>query len=98
MILPLGWRETLKLARMEAIRQNKPVDCQIQQSGTGWVAYADSNRNQQADPGEPQDFINGPATLIPAGAAPDPSPIAAALGGSGLPLTAISGTNTFVTF
>ncbi len=90
---------TLKFARFEAIRLNKPVDCQIQQSGNGWLVWADTNRNQTPDPGETQDAIVGQASLIGAGGGvPDPSPIAAALGGSGIPLTAISGTNTFVTF
>jgi type II secretory pathway pseudopilin PulG len=89
---------TLKFARFEAIRLNRPVDCQIQQVGNGWLVYADTNRNQTPDQGETQDAIVGQAGLIGAGGVPDPSPIAAKLGGSGNPLTAISGANTFVTF
>jgi prepilin-type N-terminal cleavage/methylation domain-containing protein len=90
---------TLKFARFEAIRLNRPVDCQIQQVGIGWLVYADTNRNQTPDQGETQDAIVGQAGLIGAGGGvPDPSPIAAKLGGSGYPLTPISGTNTFITF
>jgi prepilin-type N-terminal cleavage/methylation domain-containing protein len=90
---------TLKFARYEAIRLNKPVDCEIQQSGTGWLAYADTNRNGVADPGETQDAITAQVTLLPAGGGlPDPSPIAAALGASGLALTSISGANAMITF
>jgi type IV fimbrial biogenesis protein FimT len=90
---------TLKYTRYEAIRMNKPVDCQIQQSGGGWLVYADTNRNQIPDPGETQDAMTPQVTLIPAGGGvPDPSPIAAALGTSGLALTTISGANAVVTF
>jgi type II secretory pathway pseudopilin PulG len=89
---------TIKLARFEAIRQNKLVDCQIQQTASGWAVYADVNRNQQPDPGETEDVLSGQITLVPAASVPDPSPIAAPLGGSGYPLTPISGANAFVTF
>ncbi|HZC64949.1 MAG TPA: GspH/FimT family pseudopilin [Candidatus Dormibacteraeota bacterium] len=89
---------TLKLARFEAIRLNKLVNCQIQQTATGWIVYSDVNRNQQLDTGETQDVLPGPITLVPAGSVPDPSPIAAPLGGSGYPLTPISGANASVTF
>jgi type II secretory pathway pseudopilin PulG len=89
---------TLKLARFEAIRFNKLVDCQVQQTATGWIVYSDTNRNQQLDVGETQDVLTGPITLVAAGSVPDPSPIAAPLGGSGYPLTPISGANAFVTF
>ena len=89
---------TIKLARFEAIRQNKLVDCQIQQTASGWIAYADVNHNQQPDPGETQDVLSGQITLVSSATVPDSSPIAAPLGGSGYPLTPISGANTFVTF
>jgi type IV fimbrial biogenesis protein FimT len=89
---------TLKLARFDAIRLNKPVGCQIQQTASGWVVYSDVNNNQQPDPGETQDVLTGQITLVPGGSVPDPSPIAAPLGGSGYPLTPISGANAVVTF
>jgi type II secretory pathway pseudopilin PulG len=91
---------TIKLARFEAIRVNKPVSCQIRQSGTGWVVYADNNGNLTPDPTETQDLIVSPMNLIGngGGGIPDTAPIAASLGASGLPLTVISGVNGAVTF
>jgi prepilin-type N-terminal cleavage/methylation domain-containing protein len=89
----------LKFTRYEAIRLNKLVDCEIQQSGTGWLVYADTNRNALPDPGETQDAVTGQVTLLPPSAGiPSPGPIVAALGSSGLVLTAISGVNALVTF
>src|SRR5277367_919562 len=74
----------IKFTRYEAIRLNKPVDCQIQQSGAGWLVYGDTNRNHLPDPGETQDAITGQNTLLPIGGAiPSPGPIVAALGSSG---------------
>ena len=90
---------TLKFTRYEAIRLNKLVDCEIQQSSAGWLVYGDTNRNQQPDPGETQDAITGQNTLLPPGGGiPSPGPIATALGNSGLTLTAISGANAVITF
>jgi prepilin-type N-terminal cleavage/methylation domain-containing protein len=89
---------TLKYTRYEAIRLNKPVDGQIQQTAAGWLVYADINRNQVPDLGETQDAITGQVTLLPASGLPDPAPIVAALGSSGLALTTISGANAVVTF
>jgi prepilin-type N-terminal cleavage/methylation domain-containing protein len=89
----------LKFTRYEAIRLNKLVDCQIQQSGAGWLVYGDTNRNHQPDPGETQDAITGQNTLLPLGGAiPSPGPIVAALGSSGLVLMTLSGSNAVVTF
>ncbi len=88
----------LKYTRYEAIRLNKLVDCEIQQTASGWLVYADINRNQQADPGEKQDAITGVVTLLPSSGLPDPGPIIASLGNSGLTLTTISGSNAVVTF
>lgn len=90
---------TIKFTRYEAIRLNKLVDFEVQQSGTGWLAYADTNRNQLPDAGETQDAITGQNTLLPlSGSVPGPGPIAAALGSSGLVLTTLSGANGVVTF
>jgi type IV fimbrial biogenesis protein FimT len=89
----------LKFTRYEAIRLNKLVDCEFQQSGANWVVYADVNRNHQLDPGETEDAITGQNTLLPAGGGiPGPGPIATALGSSGMTLTSISGTNAVITF
>ena len=89
----------LKFTRYEAIRLNKLVDCEVQQSAGNWVVYADVNRNHQLDPGETADAITGQNTLLPAGGAiPGPGPIATALGSSGLTLTSISGSNAVITF
>jgi type IV fimbrial biogenesis protein FimT len=89
----------LKFTRYEAIRLNKLVDCEVQQSAGNWVVYADVNRNHQLDTGETADAITGQNTLLPAGGAiPGPGPIATALGSSGLTLTSISGSNAVITF
>ena len=90
----------LKFTRYEAIRLNKLVDCEIQQTGTtSWVVYADINRNHVLDVGETEDAIAGQNTLLPSGGGiPGPGPIATALGSSGLTLTSISGTNAVITF
>jgi Tfp pilus assembly protein FimT len=90
---------TIKFTRYEAIRLNKLVDFEVQQSGTGWLAYADTNRNQLPDSGETQDAITGQNTLLPlSGSVPSPGPIATALGNSGMALTTLSGANGVVTF
>jgi len=88
----------LKLSRFEAIRRNRQVSCQIQQAGTDWLLWADSNGDGLPGATEPQYRITGNVTLLPAGAAglPDPTPIATSLGASGL--TAISGANAAVGF
>lgn len=89
----------IKLTRYEGIRLNKLVNCEIQQSGAGWLVYADTNRNGHADPGETQDAITGQTTLLPLGGGiPSPGPIVAALGSSGLVLTTLSGVDSVVTF
>jgi prepilin-type N-terminal cleavage/methylation domain-containing protein len=85
----------LKLTRFEAIRRNKQVACQIQQAGTDWVVWVDTNGNGAADPTEQQYRTTGSATLLAVGA-PAPTAITAALGvGS---LTALSGSNGSVAF
>jgi prepilin-type N-terminal cleavage/methylation domain-containing protein len=89
----------IKFTRYEAIRLNKPVDCQIQQTGAGWLVYGDTNRNHLPDPGETQDAITGQNTLLPLGGAiPSPGPIVTALGSPGLVLVTLSGSNAVLTF
>ena len=85
----------LKFTRFEAIRRNKPINCQILQSGTDWYVWSDSNGDGVVDPTETQYLITGIVTLIPDGVAPSPSAIIAAVGGSP---TTVSGSNGFVKF
>jgi prepilin-type N-terminal cleavage/methylation domain-containing protein len=92
----------LKFAKFDAIRQNTPVSCQIQwnSSASSWLVWVDSNGNTIPDGAEPQMFIGGSFTLLPAGApVPDPAPIKATLGGlSGSAWNVLSGTNNFITY
>jgi prepilin-type N-terminal cleavage/methylation domain-containing protein len=90
----------LKFAKFDAIRQNTPVSCQIQLVGANWLVWADSNGNGVADGAEPQMFIGGSFTLLPAGApVPDPAPIRATLGGlSGSTWNVLSGSNNIITY
>jgi|SRR6266481_763285 len=86
----------LKFAKFDAIRQNTPVSFQIKQSasGTSWIAWVDSNGDNQPDGAEPQMVIPmaGNDTLL-ASSVPSPHPIIATLGvgGTGLPWTILSG-------
>jgi len=88
----------LKFTRFEAIRQNTPVGCQIVQQGTSWLVWVDSNGNNIPDGAEPQMFVGGSFTLLPAGSVPNPSPIIASLGpgGPGFPWTVLSGSNSSI--
>lgn len=86
----------LKLTRFDAIRRNKQVACQIQQVGTDWLIWVDSNGNAAPDATEQQYRMTGSVSLLPAGAPPAPDAITTALGvGS---LTALSGGNGSVAF
>lgn len=89
----------LKFAKFEAIRQNTPVSCQVQQQGSSWLIWVDSNGDVTPSGGEPQMYISGTFTLLPAASVPDPAPIKTALGGgSGLPWNIVSGANGSVTY
>jgi Type II transport protein GspH len=90
----------LKYTRFEAIRRNTPVNCQIAQTVTGWILWADSNKNGQPDPTEKQIMVIGSETLIPAAGAPNPAALTGALGpgAAGLPLTVLSGVNSFMIY
>ena len=91
-----GVSDMLKFTRFEAVRQNKQINFITQASGTGWLVGTDSNNNGTLDPIEKQQLISGYATLLPAGTAPPPNAIQAALGGAAL--TALYGANGTVTF
>jgi len=89
----------LKFTKFEAIRQNTPVSCQVQQQGSSWLIWVDSNGDVTPSAGEPQMYISGTFTLLPAASVPDPAPIKAALGGgSSLPWNVVSGSNGSVTY
>ena len=88
----------LKFAKFDAIRQNTPVSCQIQQSGANWLVWVDSNGNNQPDGAEPQMVITGGNTLLPASSVPSTSAISSTLGpgGNTLAWTVLSGSNATV--
>jgi prepilin-type N-terminal cleavage/methylation domain-containing protein len=90
----------IKFTRFEAIRRNRQVSCRIVQNGANWQVWADSNDNFLADGPEPQMFVTGSDTLLPAGSAPSPAAIIAALGPgvTGLTLTPRSGANGEIRF
>jgi type II secretory pathway pseudopilin PulG len=88
----------LKFTRYEAIRLNKQVNGVILATGTDWVVFADTIKNGVPDPTETQDLITGAVTLLPGAGLPDPGPITAQLGASGLAVGVLSGANASVTF
>ncbi len=85
----------LKYTRFEAIRRNRPVNCQVQQSGADWYVWADTNGDGNVDPTETQYLMTGVVTLLPDGVAPGPAAIAATDGAS---LTTKSGSNGLVSY
>jgi prepilin-type N-terminal cleavage/methylation domain-containing protein len=91
----------LKYAKFDAIRQNTKVSCQIQQSGTMWLVWVDSNGNGQPDQAEPQMYISRGLTLLPSGSAPDPTPITNTLGpgfSNNYSWVVLSGSNNSITY
>jgi prepilin-type N-terminal cleavage/methylation domain-containing protein len=90
----------LKFTKFEAIRQNTPVSCQIQQQGNSWLIWVDSNGDGLPNGAEPQMFIAGSFSMLSSGSVPSPAPIQAALGsyGGSLPWMVLSGSNTSVTY
>ena len=87
---------TLKYTRFSAIRKNTPVACQVQQIGTDWVIWTDSDGDGNPSPGEQQLVVNGIITLLDDGAVPSPAAIIAAIQSAGL--NTLSPTNTAVTY
>lgn len=82
----------LKFAKFEAIRQNTPVSAQVQQQGTNWLVWVDSNGNGLADGAEPRMIIGGGFTLLPAATVPGTGSIASTLGAdNGTTWTVLSG-------
>jgi prepilin-type N-terminal cleavage/methylation domain-containing protein len=72
----------LKFAKFDAIRQNRPVSCQIEPNpnGTGLLVWVDSNGDLIPNGAEPQMVISGNNTLLPASSVPGPGPILTKLG------------------
>lgn len=68
--------DILRLTRYEAIRLNKQVNCQIQQTYAGdptlTLVWADSNQNGQLDTGEKM-IVLGPSGNLVAGSVPGAS-------------------------
>jgi type II secretory pathway pseudopilin PulG len=89
--------DMLKFTRFEAVRRNKPVCFLMQQSGYTWTLGTDStNCSGTLDVYGKRQVITGFATLLPAGVAPSPTAISAALGGASL--TTLSGSTGSVKF
>ncbi len=88
--------DMLKFTRFEAVRRNKQINFLMQTSVDGWIVGTDSDNNGSVDATEKQQLIAGFAALLPAGVAPSPTAISAALGGAAL--TTRSGSNGSVTF
>jgi hypothetical protein len=91
--------DMLKFTRFEAVRRNTQINLQFTQNGPGWLVWTDSfgsGNGGPIDPRDKQQVVAGYATLLPAGIAPTPSAISAALGGAAL--NTLSGANGSVTF
>src|SRR5215813_455285 len=91
--------DIVKLTRFEAIRKNKNADVRFQQNGSNWMVWNDSNINGTLDATETEIVLSGYADMLPAGVAPDSTPIAATLGAGGtLALNTVSGANGSIRF
>src|SRR5215467_7727196 len=91
--------DMLKFTRFEAVRRNTQINLQFTQSGLSWLVWTDSfaaGNGGPIDPRDKQQVVAGYPTLLPAGVAPTPSAISAAL--SGAALNTLSGANGSVTF
>jgi len=89
-----GVAGVLKLTRFEAIRRNQQVKCQIQQSGTDWIIWADTTPNGAADPSEPQYLLTGSVSVLSGSGLPSSSAIATSVGALGL--TALASGNIVI--
>ena len=89
----------LKYAKFDAIRQNTSVNCMIQQSGTNWIVWVDSNGDGVPDGAEPQMVIGGSFSLL-SGGVPDTSSITSTLGPgfSSFSWVVLSGSNASITY
>lgn len=92
--------DILRLSRYEAIRLNKQVNCQIQQTYAGdptlTLVWADSNQNGQLDTGEKM-IVLGPSGNLVAGSVPGASAMLSQAVSGTIPV-APAPTGTVVTF
>jgi prepilin-type N-terminal cleavage/methylation domain-containing protein len=92
--------DILRLSRYEAIRLNRPGNCQIQQAYTGdptlTLVWADSNQNSQLDTGEKMVLL-GPTGNLVAGSVPGASAMLSQAVSGTVPVTPAP-TGTLVTF
>jgi Tfp pilus assembly protein FimT len=86
----------LRLTRFDAIHLNKPVSCQIRQSGSDWIVWADTDGDGLVDPSESQYVVTGAVTLEPDGSHPAPTDISTALHTSNL--STVPGGDNSITF
>ena len=69
----------IKMTRLEAIRRNTPTTFQIQQTGTNWTAWTDSNKNGAVDATETQYLTSASGNLLAAAAVPSAANLTSAL-------------------
>jgi Tfp pilus assembly protein FimT len=82
----------VKLTRLEAVRRNTLVTCQLQSINSHWTLWNDSNGNGLLDSTEAQFVGAGAADLLPASSVPDPGNFGFAS------MTVLSGGTGSVTF
>lgn len=73
----------LNMTRLEAVRQNTQISCQIRPYGPGngtWQVWADSNKNGVPDVGEKWYISANTANLLPAGGVPNAGALNGAAG------------------
>ena len=91
--------DIVKLTRFDAIRNNSKADVRFQQNAGNWTVWDDTDINGVMDSREVRLVLGGYADMLPSGAVPNVSPIAASLGGGGtLALTTASGANGSIRF
>lgn len=82
--------DILKFTRFEAVRRNTQVSLAIQQNGSDWNVWTDSNGDGVMDPSEKQSLITGFVTLLPPSGLPSTASITATLG----PITTLDGSKS----
>ena len=85
-----------KLTRFEAIRRNTQISFQVQQAGSNWNIWMDTNGNGTADRGETAVVLTNQMAMLGSGSVPSSAPISTANGGA--TLTVKSGSNAAITY